>query len=128
MSDTIHTLKSGRFIVAHWNERTAQWQSSDIGSEPFQGYCYTYARTLEGLAAEGIKTYATRSAAAEAAAECYGPEAAESPAALQVHSGYGFGLLAPCHGLASHVDPGPEGGGHGEQVKEQRKGDRRAHG
>ena len=55
---------AGRWIRAQWDERGAQWTSSDLRpSHAFQGYRYTYARTLAGLAGEGIRTYATEQAA-----------------------------------------------------------------
>jgi len=60
----IHQLKSGRWIVAEWDEARAQW----IGlaePHPFQGYCYTFSRTLDGLASY-IRTYASRASAVRA--------------------------------------------------------------
>lgn len=50
---------NGRWVVASWNSRTAQYTSGDHSS-PAQGYCYTYARSIGGLVSEGIRTYRTR--------------------------------------------------------------------
>lgn len=70
IADVVHEVE-GRYIVAHRDERGAQWQSSDIGERPFEGYRYTYAGSLEGLVREGIRTYATREEAVAAAHEAY---------------------------------------------------------
>jgi hypothetical protein len=72
--ERIHQMKSGRWIVATWDERGSQWRSSNIGTAPFQGYCYTSARSLEGLAMLGIRTYAKRSSAERAAKRIFGED------------------------------------------------------
>jgi hypothetical protein len=44
----IYKLKNGRFILAQWSERNAQFTAC-VTPAPFQGYCYSYARTPDGL-------------------------------------------------------------------------------
>jgi hypothetical protein len=72
LRENFHKLESGRWIVAYWNRRDQQWQSSDLCASSRRaqgtGYCYTYSRTLERLVGEGIKTYPTRAKAIRAAA------------------------------------------------------------
>lgn len=68
----VYKLDNGRFIIARWNEAHAQYQSSDIkAGYADQSYCYSYSRTLEGLADIGIKTYTTLAAARRALGEDY---------------------------------------------------------
>lgn len=56
--------RAGRYIRARWDEQRGQYTSSDIRSDAAtQGYQYSYARTLHGLAAVGVRTYATIEAA-----------------------------------------------------------------
>lgn len=65
----IYKLNNGRYIVASYDDRNHQYQSSNIRpgySGMGQAYCYSYARNLEQLARIGIKTYATRAAARRA--------------------------------------------------------------
>lgn len=67
----VHQLKNGRWIVAHWSDAHSEWQSSNIERVPFQGYVYSVARSLEGLASVGIRTYSTRASAGRAARRVY---------------------------------------------------------
>ena len=56
----VYKLDSGRFVVATYNDRACQYQSSDRKA-PWQGYCCSYAPTLERLVSDcGIRTYARR--------------------------------------------------------------------
>jgi len=48
----------GRWIVAAWDERGAQWKSSDL-ADPAATYCYSVGKTLGALAMLGIRTYPT---------------------------------------------------------------------
>lgn len=83
MSDLVHELPSGRWIVAEWSERQSQWQSTNL-PEPEQGYVKSYARTLPALANIGIRTYASRPAAVRAAVRLYDLETVETePKALR---------------------------------------------
>lgn len=61
----IYKLKNGRFIIAEWRERNAQY-IGHVSPSPWQGYCYSYARNLEALAGVGVTTYARRSDARRA--------------------------------------------------------------
>ena len=68
----VYKLNYGRFLLARWNDAQAQYQSSDIKAGcADQSYCYSYSRTLEGLAGVGIKTYATLAAARRALGDDY---------------------------------------------------------
>lgn len=63
----IHQLDSGRWVIASWSADHAQWQGIARPSvrRTQTGYCYSFARTLEGLA--GVLTsYATRAGAVRA--------------------------------------------------------------
>lgn len=73
----VHLLDGGRWIVAHWDALHSEWHSSNSGTcgGMGQAYRYSYSRKLEGLAALGIRTYRTRSAALAAARRCYPEEA-----------------------------------------------------
>lgn len=71
IDDVVHRMDDGRWIVAHWDERSAQWKSSNIDERPFSEYLYSCARSLQGLVKLGIRTYATRKEAEAAARECY---------------------------------------------------------
>lgn len=54
----------GSWMVAEWHDQAAEWQSQDLPEESqFPGYRYTHAKTLEGLRAEGIRTYTSPAAA-----------------------------------------------------------------
>lgn len=60
----IQETDDGRYMIAAWSERQAQWQSSDLPkSRREQSYRYTYARSLIGLCSLGIRTYPTRARA-----------------------------------------------------------------
>lgn len=67
----VQQLDSGRWIVAEYNEMHCQWQSSDLRN-PWQGYCYTFGRSLQALVNNGIKTYKHKSSAYRAAKKCRG--------------------------------------------------------
>jgi len=71
IDDVVHQMDDGRWIVAYWDDRSAQWRSSDIDEPPFPNYLYSCAGSLQGLANLGIRTYATREKAEAAARECY---------------------------------------------------------
>jgi hypothetical protein len=62
----IRTDSRGRWVLASWNERHAQYGSSDIGDEPFQGYVKTAGATVDTLVSLGIRTYPTPRLALEA--------------------------------------------------------------
>lgn len=64
----IYRMDSGRFIVAVWGEREAQYYGISRHQEREASYDYTYARTLGGLCALGVPTYATARAARAARA------------------------------------------------------------
>jgi hypothetical protein len=70
----VHRMKNGRYIVAKWDDRQAQFRSSNIERVPFQGYVYSYGPTLESLAKIGIRTYALRSSAVRVAKRLAGEE------------------------------------------------------
>lgn len=50
IDDVVHQMDDGRWIVEHWDEQSAQWRSSNIDEPPFQGYLYSCAGSLQGLA------------------------------------------------------------------------------
>lgn len=71
LDDVVHEMLDGRWIVAHWDERSNQWRSSNIRQKPFDSYTFTTSNTLEGLARMGIRTYQSRSGAVNAARKHY---------------------------------------------------------
>jgi len=61
----IYRIGDGQYIIARWDERQAQYIGHAIPI-PFKGYFYSYAPSLEALAAIGVLTYPTEYAAAAA--------------------------------------------------------------
>lgn len=57
----IHQKKNGRWVIARWDQKHAQWQAPMTAEEAKLTGCHTYmANTLEGL---GCTSYAHRSSA-----------------------------------------------------------------
>ena len=53
----IYETRNGRFLLATWDERQAQFRTTHIRPdvrEAQTGYCYTFARTVEGIAPYAI--------------------------------------------------------------------------
>jgi len=68
-SVNIHKLENNRWIIAHWDDKKHQWQSSDFSAEFSRANrqaCYCFARKLEALAGN-IKTYRSAPEAVRAA-------------------------------------------------------------
>ncbi len=61
---TLHPTKTGRWVRCRWDERAAQYTSSDLPRlARFPGYDRSVSRTVDGLVAIGIRSYATPAAA-----------------------------------------------------------------
>lgn len=55
---TARQLNDGRWIVAQYDARRAQYQSSDM-QHPDRNFAYAFSRSLEGLAEYGVRTYSS---------------------------------------------------------------------
>jgi hypothetical protein len=68
----VHQLKSGRWIVAYFDERDGRWYAPMTPEERRLTGCHTYyAGSLESL---GCTSYVSRKAAMDRARKLYGPE------------------------------------------------------
>ena len=48
------------YVNAEWDERSCQYRTTDVPANvaaSVTGYQYTFARTLEGLVANGVRVY-----------------------------------------------------------------------
>ncbi len=67
----VHQLRSGRFVVAYWDEKSGQWYAPMTPAERQATGCHTFfARDIENL---GATSYVSRKAACDRARKLYGP-------------------------------------------------------
>jgi hypothetical protein len=67
----IYETSDGRFLIARWDERNAQFTTTHVKDEVREantGFWYTYARSVDGLAPYAI-LYSTLAAARRALAK-----------------------------------------------------------
>lgn len=72
-SDKVQELDSGRWVVAYWDDRGAQWLAplNRLGRD--QGLFYAFARSLRGLGGDPcVSRYKTRAGAMAAARRLLG--------------------------------------------------------
>lgn len=71
MERYVHEI-SGKWVVAHYNARAGQWQTSNVDGHGLGvNYRYSYGPSLESLVRLGAKTYSSRAEACGAAEKCY---------------------------------------------------------
>ncbi len=68
----VHQLANGRYVVAYFDEQSAQWYAPMTPAERRVTGCHTYfARIIDNL---GCTSYISRRAAIDRARKLYGPE------------------------------------------------------
>ena len=69
-SESVHQLSNGRWVVARWAERAAQYQAPTTTAERRVTGCHTYyADTIDGIS--GGYTYSRRADALRRARDVY---------------------------------------------------------
>lgn len=72
-TDHVHQIEdgpcAGRWCVAHWSDRSSEWQSYDLDVRD-QSTRYGFSRALHGI--PGMRTYKLRSSAVRKARAIYG--------------------------------------------------------
>jgi len=70
VNDYVHETPTGRWVVAVWSERNAQWSTDNVTSASARsGFSGAFARRLQDL---DTPKYASKAAAVRAAARVYG--------------------------------------------------------
>jgi len=62
---TAHRLANGRWLLARFDKQSQEWRSGDLRRSTREAK-YLFARTLQALADDGIKTYPSAAAAIRA--------------------------------------------------------------